>query len=258
MPRLRIIFETEPQSGSRNMAIDEALLENSLITGDAVLRWYRWSEPTLSLGYFQNSADLDPAHATLPLVRRLSGGGAILHHHEWTYSCTLPPAHPLTGNPHDLYLLIHETIIGTLSRYDLQTALRGTTNPKSPATGDKPDPFLCFQRGDPCDILCGRHKILGSAQRRRRGAVLQHGSLILRTSPFAPHIPGLFDLSGISPDDLDLARTLCATVAENLLYPPQIDELSPAELDLTQQLYLSRYSEKIDWNRQSPGHPPLS
>lgn len=229
------------------MAVDESLLENALKSGDAVLRWYRWREPTLSLGYFQNSLDSDPALASLPVVRRLSGGGAILHHHEWTYSCILPPSHPLTQNPHDLYVVLHEEVVGTLSRYGFETCMRGGEHASSHS-----DPFLCFQRGDSCDVLCGEHKILGSAQRRRRGAVLQHGSLILRTSPFAQHIPGLYDLSGIAPDELELAKSLSESVEKRLVFPANSDNLSAAEQELAEQLSQSRYAVALDWNRQSP------
>ncbi len=245
-PKLRTIFETVPRSGPWNMAIDEALLENALLSGDAVLRWYRWESPTLSLGYFQEPPDLQaqPLLRELPLVRRLSGGGAILHDQEWTYSCVLPPSHPLTSRPHDLYLVVHQAIIQTLSSFRMQTRLRGES--LNFAAGE---PFLCFLRGDPCDVLHGPHKVLGSAQRRRRGAVLQHGSLILRSSRCAPEIPGLRELSGISPDEMELGRALEATVARSLEFPPVPDELSPAELSLAETFLQTRYAGKIDWNR---------
>ena len=92
---------------------DEALLEESLRTGDVFVRLYRWSEATVSLGYFQKATDCDTNErlATLPVVRRLSGGGAILHHHEQTYSCCLPPKHPIASQPLKLYDLIHSVFI---------------------------------------------------------------------------------------------------------------------------------------------------
>ncbi|MCC7425164.1 MAG: hypothetical protein IT428_33255, partial [Planctomycetaceae bacterium] len=92
-----VIVESHPRSGAWNMAIDEALLETAVDAEQCTLRFYRWSEPTVSLGYFQKpeEAAADPLLAGLPIVPRLSGGGAILHHHEWTYSIALPPGHPL-------------------------------------------------------------------------------------------------------------------------------------------------------------------
>src|ERR1700690_1334272 len=77
---LRLIWD-DSSAGAWNMALDEALLESADADGLATLRFYRWSEPTLSLGYFQAAADrrLHPASLDCTLVRRSSGGGAILH-----------------------------------------------------------------------------------------------------------------------------------------------------------------------------------
>jgi len=251
-PRLRLLFETVPTAGAWNMALDEALLEHALTTGDAVLRWYRWDSATLSLGYFQpaSEAAATPLWADLPRVPPLSGGGAILHHHEWTYSCVLPPTHPFTANPHNLYLIIHRSIIAHLATLGFETYLRGDA---APSTG-QPEAFLCFQRGDPCDVHSQGQKVLGSAQRRRRGAVLQHGSLILRQSPFAPLIPGLFDLAGKSTEEMNLGESLARPVAEQLLWPATPDTPSPSELEQAAQLLKTRYAERLDWNRSSPGN----
>ncbi len=101
MQQCRLIVDP-PQAGAWNMAVDEALLESAVAGGLPVFRLYQWSEPTLSLGYFQAVADRQqhPASHGCPLVRRRSGGGAILHAHELTYaarrstgsSFTHPPA----------------------------------------------------------------------------------------------------------------------------------------------------------------------
>src|SRR5687767_13677741 len=90
MPTLRLLIDP-PASGAWNMAVDEALLA-SAAAGVATLRFYTWSQPTLSLGYFQHAHQRD-AHAasrSCPLVRRASGGGAILHDRELTYSLAVP------------------------------------------------------------------------------------------------------------------------------------------------------------------------
>ncbi len=186
----------EPQSGVWNMAVDEALLEESLRSRVVFLRFYRWSEPTVSLGYFQSDLELrrDPRLSTLPSVRRLSGGGAILHHHEQTYSCSLPPSHQLAQQPYQLYLDIHAIFLAFLAEWGVQVTLRGSISiPKE-------EPFLCFLREAAPDLLAHGHKILGSAQRRRRGAVLQHGSLLLRASEYTPGLFGLCELTQNSPD----------------------------------------------------------
>jgi lipoate-protein ligase A len=172
------------------MAVDEALLEAALERGECTVRWYRWREATVSLGYFQaaEAAAAIPGLCDLPIVRRLTGGGAILHHHEWTYSCAIPPATPLAENPTQIYDRVHEQIVAALVEQGIRSALRGE------ALVEREGTFLCFGRGDPRDIVLKGHKILGSAQRRRRGAVLQHGSLLLHSSEHAPQFPGLVDL----------------------------------------------------------------
>ena len=183
--------EAEPRTGSRNMATDEYLLEAALSDGLKAVRMYRWIEPTVSLGYFQDSSDeaLQTTFQKLTTVRRLSGGGAILHHHELTYSFVLPPDNPLTKIPTELYGRVHSAIIKVLGDFGAECAMRGEDSAKSD------EPFLCFVRGDRHDIHCTGHKVVGSAQRRRKGAVLQHGSIILKRSPHAPEISGLSDLS---------------------------------------------------------------
>lgn len=186
----------KPQSGVWNMAVDEALLEESLKSGTIFVRLYRWSEPTVSLGYFQKDAELrrDPRLANLPSVRRLSGGGAILHHHEQTYSCSLPPSHRLAQQPYQLYEEIHAIFVSWLTECGIQVTPRGNNSDQ------KEEPFLCFLREAAPDLVVNGHKILGSAQRRRRGAVLQHGSLLLQTSEYAPELIGLCQLAPKFPD----------------------------------------------------------
>jgi lipoate-protein ligase A len=166
--------------GPVNMARDEALLD-AVGQGQApaTLRLYQWSSPTISLGYFQPYAAYEalPSPAgSLPVVRRLTGGGAILHDLELTYSIVFPAGHPLVeGGAHRLYELAHEGIIASLHRLGLSAAPSGQTDDSSARSG----PFFCFDRRHRYDLVIGKKKIAGSAQRRRRDAVLQHGSIIL-------------------------------------------------------------------------------
>lgn len=202
----------EPQSGVWNMAVDEALLEESLRSGTIFLRLYRWSEPTVSLGYFQKETELrhDPRLANLPSVRRLSGGGAILHHHEQTYSCSLPPSHRLAQQPYQLYVEIHAIFVAWLTECGVQITPRGSNSDR------KEEPFLCFLREAAPDLVVRGHKILGSAQRRRRGAVLQHGSLLLRASEHTPELFGLCELNPKFPDTIVAADQFAKRLARCL------------------------------------------
>ena len=172
------------------MDADAALLDRVAAAGEtAYVRIYRWAEPTVTLGYFQSFDETLPAHLKpCPRVRRLTGGGAILHHHEITYSCILPSAHPISRSPVDLYKIVHNAIIELLAKCGAEAQLRGEQN------SDGVEPWLCFLRKDPRDVVVKDHKVIGSAQRRRRGNILQHGSVLLRTSPLTPNISGLEDL----------------------------------------------------------------
>ena len=203
----RVVVEAKPNSGAWNMAIDEAMLEAAVERNECYLRFYRWKEATVSLGYFQKPDEMksDPLLGNLPVVKRLSGGGAILHEHEWTYSCSVPASHLLSRHPVKLYDRIHRSIIDAFYDVDVVAKLREEVgdNGDDATLQIKPsdEPFLCFGRGDPRDIVIDDQKILGSAQRRRRGAILQHGSLLLETSKHAPQFAGLKELSQL--DDID-------------------------------------------------------
>ena len=112
----------------------------------------------------------------LPVVRRLTGGGAILHDLELTYSLAFPIDHPAVARgANRLYEMAHDAIVLSLAQFGVSASRCGESDHSSAARG----PFFCFERRHPFDVLAGQRKIAGSAQRRRRDAVLQHGSIIL-------------------------------------------------------------------------------
>ncbi len=183
-----------PADGAWNMAVDEALLESAAASGRCSLRFYQWQQPTLSLGYFQPHAARAAHYASraCALVRRQTGGGAILHDRELTYSLVIPRAHPLAVDSTRLYVVVHEAIQAVLQANHVSATI--CANPHKVAKSD--EPFLCFQRRAIGDMLLGGAKICGGAQRRRHGAVLQHGSLLFSQSAFAPELPGILQLCG--------------------------------------------------------------
>jgi lipoate-protein ligase A len=257
----RLLIEDSPRTGAWNMAIDEVLLESAL-AGTSSFRWYRWSEPTLSLGWFQDEAEVrrDPRWRGVPVVRRLSGGGALLHDAEQTYACALAADHPWAVQPLELYDRVHAAIVSALRNAGWSARLFGAEDDRDPRGvsesppeesqhGSEPaaartaEPFLCFARRDRRDVVVGDAKVGGSAQRRRRGAVLQHGSLLLRSSAAAPELPGLFDLpvlagappssrTSVAPPGSEPAwgGTLPIDVARAIFA-----EVVPAELTKTEQ-----------------------
>ncbi len=189
-----------PAGGAWNMAVDEALLESAALEGRLTVRFYRWSEPTLSLGYFQRYEDRrsHPASLACACVRRSTGGGAILHDRELTYSIAVPPAHLLARSAPSLYQAMHGSLVECLREQGFEASLVETRARRVDAS-TLAEPFLCFARRAVGDVIIGTHKIAGSAQRRWRGAVLQHGSILLAASPAAPELRGLNDLSPNQP-----------------------------------------------------------
>ena len=186
----------ETNDGPTNMALDETLLEIAANSPDTVIiRTYEWSEPTLSLGYFQSIADAeaDPRWGGRPLVRRLTGGGALWHDHEITYAVAIPATHAFARPSTALYEAIHGAIAAELGRLGINAARRGDVSVLNRPGTDRP--FLCFQDRDAADVVVGPVKLVGSAQRRRAGAVLQHGSILLARSLTTPELPGLSDLA---------------------------------------------------------------
>lgn len=190
-------------SGIWNMSVDEALLASAASDSfPTTLRFYQWDKATLSLGYFQQLGDRAQHSASGPccLVRRTTGGGAILHHHELTYSLTTSVKNRLSRAAEDFYFLVHEALLATLAKRNIHCHLHEPGG--SPSVSSQP--FLCFERRSPGDILLGQTKIAGSAQRRHKGCLLQHGSLLLATSTYAPELIGLETLAGarMMPNDL--------------------------------------------------------
>ncbi|MEO8493563.1 MAG: biotin/lipoate A/B protein ligase family protein [Planctomycetota bacterium] len=196
----RLIVD-EPARGSWNMAVDEVLLRWAGQEGGSALRFYQWVEPTLSLGYFQQieSRREHPPSSSLPVVRRATGGGAIVHDRELTYSFVTPIRNRFSSAAQEFVTQFHTLLIATLEKYDVVATLCGEA-----ATEQQSEPFLCFQRRNSLDVLVGDAKVVGSAQRRHLGALLQHGSILLARSPHAEALPGLAELTGapISPSKL--------------------------------------------------------
>lgn len=209
---LRLIVDP-PGAGDWNMSLDEALLDQVGENGrTGCLRFYFWDQPTLSLGYFQShrSRDRHTFSQACPLVRRSTGGGAIVHAEELTYSLVLPVQH--ASQVTRLYEICHQTLIDELSTRGIVATRWGQARRGS--VGD--EPFLCFLRRSEDDIVIGRHKIAGSAQRRRRGGVLQHGSVLLRKTCHAPELAGIEDLSALRIDPYELARRWAARLGDCL------------------------------------------
>jgi len=178
MRQYRLIVD-KPTPGARNMAVDEAIM-NAVIAGESAptLRFYAWEPACLSLGYGQSVRDADLgriAERGWQIVRRATGGRAILHIDEVTYSLVFPDTHLLAeGGIIESYRRISTALMHGLELLNLYTASErkeGRIRHSGP---------VCFETPSHYEITTtdGR-KLVGSAQLRRRGGVLQHGTLPL-------------------------------------------------------------------------------
>ena len=158
------------------MAMDHALMERARRTGERVLRVYTWSSPTLSLGRNQVARGRVNAAAArehgVALVRRPTGGRALLHHREVTYSVTAPLERD--DSVREWYRAINAVLLDALDRLgvDAEPAIAHGRTPL-PATAS------CFVRADEGEISVGGRKLVGSALLRREDALLQHGSILV-------------------------------------------------------------------------------
>lgn len=178
----RIIYD-RPAGGAMNMAVDEAILE-SVVNGSSLptLRLYAWEPPCVSLGYAQPVSDVSIEELTkrgYELVRRPTGGRAILHTDELTYSVNGPQDEPrLAGGVLTSYNNLAQALLFALRSLGIPAVSeqRSAANPKLESNKNNP---VCFEVPSTYEITVGGKKIIGSAQARRKGGVLQHGSLPL-------------------------------------------------------------------------------
>lgn len=244
----RVVMDS-PRDGVWNMAVDEALLQSAAARNEPTLRCYRWSEPTLSLGYFQSYADRQ-SHAEsrqAAIVRRSSGGGAIVHDDELTYSLSIPPNSPWASDTQQLYDAVHSALVEVLAAHGIVATLR----PAPPPLPRGEEPFLCFQRAAAGDVLVQGVKIAGSAQRRTQTGVLQHGSLLLGQSAQAPQLPGLVELAGSRLAPPLLAQQWTAAMFERLHWQDAAAAagLLPEETSAAAEISQARYGNP-QWTRR--------
>ena len=186
------VWRDPPASGGWNMAADEALARRSEETNCVLMRLYGWHPHTVSLGSFLRFFDFSGTSelSRWPVVRRPGGGGAIIHGTDLTYGLAVPGSHNWSRGTEKLYAAVHGALVEELIERHLSSHM-------VEATGrDTEQNFYCFNRRAFGDLVVehasatsshGNHKILGSAQRRLSGVVLQHGSLLLHRNS---HIQG--------------------------------------------------------------------
>lgn len=163
------------------MAVDELLAETVAAGAAPALRVYRWDPPCLSLGRNQPARgryDSDRLRSLgIDVVRRTTGGRAVLHRAELTYAVAVPAG--ALGGPRSAYATINRGLVAGLRRLGVSAGLQGPTGRRAAVPSLAP----CFAEPAEGEVVAGGGKLVGSAQRRQGGVLLQHGSLPLEGSP---------------------------------------------------------------------------
>ena len=214
---------TPALTGAENMALDEALLERASASGSAVLRVYTWSEPTITFGRNQAArGTYDPKRARergIAVVRRPTGGRSLLHHREITYSVTAP-AH-LAGSLRESYGRINRLLVGGLRRLGVSVEIAAPRERSLP-----PSAAPCFERPAAGELVVDGRKLVGSAQWRDQGAMLQHGSILVEDDQ--PLVSSLAGDVALPPP----AATLAAALGRR----PSVDEVAGALFDTVREI----------------------
>jgi lipoate-protein ligase A len=180
------------------MDADLALLDEVAAGAPPALRVYRWDPPALSLGRFQPADDVDDAACRrhgVTVVRRPTGGRALLHGADLTYAVALPRPDGVAGTVDAVYRRLAAGLLAGLARLGVTAAVARHDGPAGP---------VCFASQQGADLRVGDRKLCGSAQVNRGGVVLQHGSILLDRLPF--------DETDLLVGDHDRARLRSATV----------------------------------------------
>lgn len=166
------------RSAEEQMTADVAMLRAVADGAPSALRLYQWNPPALSLGRFQPAADVDDEacrRAGVEVVRRPTGGRALLHGGDLTYAVAMPRPAGAAGSVDAVYCRLAAALVAGLAQLGVDASV---ARHDGRATGP-----VCFTSMEGADLRVGERKLCGSAQVRRGGAVLQHGSVLLRRLP---------------------------------------------------------------------------
>lgn len=181
-----------------NMSVDEAVMEShraGLVP--PTIRFYQWSPPGLTLGYFQRIEEVVDENACeendIDIVRRLTGGRAILHDDELTYSLIIDEKYDyLPKSILESYKIISGGIVSAIQSLGLEVKLKAVEKNKKTPKGFS---SACFDAPSWYEVVFGDKKLVGSAQTRKKGIILQHGSI-----PFSIDVDTLYQVLKTSSD----------------------------------------------------------
>jgi lipoyl(octanoyl) transferase len=242
-----------PLDGPDNMALDEALMARARRSGETVLRTYAWARPTLSLGRNQRARDaydeMALRAAGVGIVRRPTGGRALLHDREITYSVTTPLVQETRVHA---YERINAILVAALALLGVSATIAATSGRAAP-----PSHRPCFDEPSAGELVAGGRKLVGSAQWCDGGALLQHGSILVDDdqasiggfmtdkSPVTPRPATLRAILGRAPSRPEVHEALARAIESQSSVPPQPLELDALTRDDARRLAI-RYRD-ADW-----------
>jgi lipoate-protein ligase A len=273
MEKWRFIV-TEGMSPAMNMAVDEAILQlHSEGKVPPTVRFYTWNPATLSIGYFQKAAkeiNLELVQEKgIGFVRRATGGRAVLHDQELTYSVVVSESHPeMPSSVTEAYKVISLGLLHGFQNLGLDAEMVSLASEEEKEKYSSPGSSACFDSPSWYELVVEGKKVAGSAQTRQKGVILQHGSILLDMD-----VELLFSLLHFSSDRLkermmESFRKKAVTINEVSNRPVSLQEameafrdgfatglkvelvkgeLTPEERALAEELAASRYSTD-EWN----------
>jgi len=240
------------RSGAENMARDAGLMDRARESGEVVFSIYSWIRPTLSLGRNQTAAgryDLSKlASDGIDVVRRPTGGRALLHWREVTYSVTAPISE--AGSLNDSYERINRILLDGLSRLGVN-AMESRGGERTPRPGELP----CFAKPAEGELVVDGSKLVGSAQFRESGGLLQHGSILIdddqgliatllkSDSPELASAATLSDALGRKPSVSEVAEKMFEAVRS--LEDPHAASLDESETRIYTRKLLAHYENEL-------------
>jgi lipoate-protein ligase A len=245
------LIQNDAANGAWNMAIDEALLEGARESGVPVMRFYSWDPACISLGRLQKVPGV-VGKSTFDWVRRPTGGRAVLHQHEVTYCAVIPESYLAKENRSVIgsYNWLSQGFIAGLETLDIHAKL-------APAHRGRQTADNCFSAPAQCDFVVDGRKLIGAAQCRKYGIILQHGSILMHidTKSWQTALDGGMQ-DAVSLGELGLwtdAATIVAALTEGLKQRCKVSceqsELTEKEKMMASQLHGLKYSQ-ASWNQQ--------
>lgn len=291
------LIVTPPLGAAMNMAIDEALMESCQQGGAPTLRFYTWQPSAVSLGHFQSlEKDVNVEGCqeySLDIVRRLTGGKAVIHDEDFTYSVIVREDHPLVPpKVVDAYRVLCQGLLMGLNNMGImaECALEPRQHNKNCQHDDQETDAVtnirvtaaCFEKPSAYEIVVAGRKLLGSAQVRQKGVLLQHGALLLKFDPLlharvlklgsrccgeagarkaaellAARVSSVQQCLGrIVPFD-EIAAAMSHGFSQGLGIEVAVSELSSPEQARAQELAETKYSTD-EWNRDKIEKKPLA